>query len=568
VSAAAADWLLSALGNERLYQAVVAVPTLQESVFRGGFQPAPATLDNPAVRRRLHSGLLGRLDRLEALLRQGTGSPWASAGEVLQALDTAWLLRHWRALLRGAAGAPALAVAMALDSRAGVRARGLRLLRRRGLWGSGWRPRQEALPPALRWLVPAAAPVPAAEAPAPAPAVTHEMGVLRDALARHRERLRESDQEQRQARLQWGQREKELRRELRESRAAAEQAAADVEARVAKAVAAFRQHALGVTPECARLAEAVAESERGDLVERAERVLADQRRQNELHGTYSEVRARIRELCAMAQRLGLCMDESVTVLPGVRGVHAAICREVDRLQALLPAEEPPMAELAAQLVARIKEPRPVPEAVSELARLEGLLGIDVIADLLGDEGLRQVRTALLRRRQVVTETVLAGAADATPASVAARAPRELWDVHAALASGSTPAVRVFIDGYNAIRRVPELAAIEENGGLTRSREALCDLCRRRAHLLAHMEIVFDGQGALSAREERDGLMVVFSNGLRDSQNADEYLVARVARARSEGGPVWLVTDDRGLRAQSGSWCDAYIGCLDWYRFVS
>jgi hypothetical protein len=568
LSVAAADWLLEAFGNDRLYQVVMAVPALHDSVFRGGFQPAPATLAKPAVRRRLRAILLGRFERVEPLLREAAGAPWSEAAQALQALADAWLCRHWRSLLRGT-GNPAIAVAMAIDSRPGIRARGLRLLRREFLWGPGWQARPEELPADLRCLVPTAAGEPATPAPAvprvvgAGSASEHDLAVLRDALGRHREKLRESDQALRHARLEWEQHEKDLRRDLREARAVAQQASSAVEARVADGMAAFRQDALGITPESARLTEASAAPAVGTLLERAERVLEAQRRQNELHGTYATLRARIRELAGMAQRLGACVDESVKVLPEVRSVHAAICREVDRLQALLPGGEPSVAELATQLVARIKEPRSGAETLAELDRLERLLGIDVIAELLGADGLRQVRAALDRRRHFVTDTLHGGGEPAT----APRRPRELWDVRSDLAGSAQAPVRVFVDGYNMIRRVPELAACEESGGLGRGRQALCELCRCRARLLLHLEVVFDGAGALSAREECDGLTVVFSNGLRDSQNADDYLRGRVAKARTEGGAVWLVTDDRGLRSQAEPHCDAFIGCADWYRFL-
>jgi hypothetical protein len=569
VSEAAADWLLSALGNERLFQAVLAVPLLQDAVFRGGFQPAPATLAKPAVRMRLRAALLGRLERVEALLRQALEAPWAPACRALQILDADWLRRHWRDLLRGT-GSPALAVAMAIDARPAVRRRGLRLLRRQALWRPDWPARPERLPAEVRLLAPFAPVAVPAAPPAPAAGVVdaglqHDIAAQREALARQRDKVREGEHELRQARLEGEQRERELRRELREARAASEQAVGAVEARVTAAVAAFKREALGLTPEVARLADAATAVGTVALLARAEDVLAEQRRQNELHGTYEAIRARIRELAAMAQRLGVCMDESVKVLPDVRRVHAAVCRELDRLQSLLPEADILATDLATQLMARIKEAAPASDVLPQLDRLEGLLDLDLIADLLGAASLRHVREALAQRRRLIAAVVHAGGAPVVAA--AAVRVREIWDVRAALNGGAAPAIHVFVDGYNVIRRVPELALHELNEGMSRSRDIFCGLCRVRARSFARVEVVFDGQGALSAREERDGLTVVFSNGLRESQNADEYLLARLGRARIEGGAVWLVTDDRGLRAQAEPCCDAFVGCADWHRFL-
>jgi hypothetical protein len=567
LSEAAADWLLSALGNERLFQAVVAVPLLQDAVFRGGFQPAPATLAKPAVRLRLRTVLLGRQERVEALIRQAQDAPWGPACQALRILDGDWLQRNWRGLLRGA-GSPNLALAMAIDERPAIRRRGVRLLRRHAPWRPDWQARPECLPPEVQALAPAAPPAAPLLPPDPTPATAglqHEVAVQRDALARHRDKLRESELELRQTRLEGEQREKELRRELREARAAGEQDAAAVQVRIAAAVAEFKREALGLHDDLPRLAAAAAEPGTAALLKRAESVLEEQRRQNDAFGTYEAVRDRIRELTAMSQRLGLCMDESVKVLPDLRRVHAAVCRELDRLQALLPGDDMPSSDLVAQLVARIKEVPPDAEAAAHLDRLEGLLGVDVLTDLLGTEGLRHVRETLAQRRRLIAAAVHDAGAPAPPASTP-RA-REIWDVRAALNGGHAATVNVFIDGYNVIRRVPELAAHEQNEGLSRSREEFCGLCRARARLFSAVEVVFDGQGALSAREEHDGMTVVFSNGLRESQNADEYLVARLAKVRAEGAQVWLVTDDRGLRAQAELCCDAFVGCADWYRFL-
>jgi Skp family chaperone for outer membrane proteins len=263
ISDAAAEWLLAALGNGRLYSAVMAVPALQDSVFRGGFQVAPATLAKPTIRKRLRLTLLGRSDRVVGLLREPGDVPWADAVCLLRALDGDWLKRNWRGLLRASAN-PALAAAMVADERQAIHRRGLRLLRRTAPWLPTQTARPEALPAELRCAMPPApADLPAA-LPASGPATDagrqHETENLRDALSRQRDKARQNEQELRQARLEWEQREKDLRREIREARAGAEQAAAEVNARVAASAATFRQEVLGITPATARLAEASADA--------------------------------------------------------------------------------------------------------------------------------------------------------------------------------------------------------------------------------------------------------------------------------------------------------------------
>lgn len=564
ISDDAADWLLSAVGNDRLWSALVAVPGLQDVVFKGGFHLHPSSLDKPAVRRRLRSALLGRLERLEALLRDVPESPWAAAVAMASALSEDWLRRHWRGLLRGS-GDPCWAVALVLDARPALARRGQRLLRCRGLWAPGWRGDPSALPAPLRS---AALPAPSPVAPAPAPAASSReaTGELRAALDRQRERVRAGQHELRQAQQAWELREKDLRRELREAHAAADEAAARAKTQIAESIRAFKVDALGLTGALSQIATAAGDPAVEALLGRAERALEDQRQHNQAHGTYESLRARIRELEAMAQRLGQCMDESIRVLPEVRRLHAAICRETERLRALLPDVEPPVTELVAQLLGRVKQAADAGQVLAELDRIEHLLGTEVLADLLGPQGQEQVRGALSQRRRMVTDAVHGPAVKAL-APPPIRRPREIWDVRAAVAHGAAGAVHVFVDGYNVIRRTPDLAALEQQEGLARGREALCQLCRARARSFAHLEVVFDGQGALSAREACQGVTVVFSRGLHDSQNADEYLLARLPRCHDDGQPVWLVTDDGGLRHRAEPCCQAFIAVTDWVRFL-
>lgn len=568
LSDAAGEWLLSALGNERLLAAVMALPALQDAVFKGGFQPVPATLDKPAVRRRLRVALLGRCERAEALLREAQDVPWSAAVEMVRALDESWLKRHWRGLVRGT-GNPGWAVALLLDSRPALSRRGQRLLGRSCLWRADWAARPAGLPAALRTVARAGGDETAVQAP-PREAVrgpaTGDHEALRAALSRQRDKVREGQQELRQAQQASEQREKELRREVREAYARADRATAAADERIAEAIRAFKHDALGLTPDLLRLADAMADPTLDALLEHAERVLEQQRRLNEVHGTYESVRARIRALGTTAQRLSLCLEESIHVLPEVRRLHATVCREADRLRKLLPEIEAPVTELAAQLLGRIKEAAQAGEVLAELDRIEQLLQSETVSGLLGTDGVRHVRDVLSQRRRLVTDAVH-GPALPGPRAPAVPAPRELWDVRTALAEESAAAIWVFVDGYNAIRRVPDLAAVECNEGLARSREVFCQLCRNRARAFAHMEVVFDGQGALSAREENNGVTVVFSKGLRESQNADDYLVTRLARARAEGVAVWLVSDDGGLRARAEASCTAFVACADWARFL-
>jgi uncharacterized protein len=99
------------------------------------------------------------------------------------------------------------------------------------------------------------------------------------------------------------------------------------------------------------------------------------------------------------------------------------------------------------------------------------------------------------------------------------------------------AVRWLIDGYNVIRRSPDLAAAEKKS-LEAGRQALCRLLSRAAHLSGdHFTVVFDGAGGGSS-SGIVGVRVVFSSA---RETADRVL----ARMAAESGAV--VSSDREVR---------------------
>ncbi len=112
------------------------------------------------------------------------------------------------------------------------------------------------------------------------------------------------------------------------------------------------------------------------------------------------------------------------------------------------------------------------------------------------------------------------------------------------------ALHLLIDGYNLIRRCPELARLDRED-LARGREALLARLAVYRRVKAHrITVVFDGAGApvgLPERDRKAGIRVLFSRG---GETADR-LIARLAREEPESALV--VTSDAALqRAVSSS----------------
>lgn len=106
------------------------------------------------------------------------------------------------------------------------------------------------------------------------------------------------------------------------------------------------------------------------------------------------------------------------------------------------------------------------------------------------------------------------------------------------------ALHLLIDGYNVIRRSPELGRIDRED-LERGREALLERLAAYRRLRPHrITVVFDGAGApggLPERDRRAGIRVLFSRG---GETADR-LIARLAHEEREA--VLVVTSDAALR---------------------
>jgi len=99
-------------------------------------------------------------------------------------------------------------------------------------------------------------------------------------------------------------------------------------------------------------------------------------------------------------------------------------------------------------------------------------------------------------------------------------------------------MRWLVDGYNVIRRSPELAA-RERRSLEEGRQALCGLLARAARASGdEFTVVFDGARGGGTGSGGAGVRVVFSSA---RETADRVL----ARLAASGGAV--VSNDREVR---------------------
>lgn len=93
----------------------------------------------------------------------------------------------------------------------------------------------------------------------------------------------------------------------------------------------------------------------------------------------------------------------------------------------------------------------------------------------------------------------------------------------------------FVDGYNVIRRAPDLAALERES-LQAGRDALCRLLATAARRSGdHFTVVFDGARGGGSALAGEGVRIIFSSG---REKADHVL----ARLAAPG--IAVVSNDR------------------------
>ncbi len=574
------------LGAEALC-GVLRVPSVGlEVLFKGGFQISPRGMSRPAVRARLVA-FFSREPQLAELLLSVPEGPWWSWFELLQVLDEDWLRVNWRDLVRY--GGLCAAAALALDIRPGLWARGRRLLRREDYWAArtrGGSPVHSEPCSVLAELLFGEAPerVDPPSRGETVPGGSEEGGGglkrqvvdLRRSLDNHRARLRTQKKALKQAEQDALEQHKRLQAEVRCAQARVHELEASLEARVAAGVAAVKRRLFGLDP---ALREAASETDResGGLLVRFHDVLRRQRLLNEKAGVLSDLRRQIEELEQAARELRTCIDDSVTVLPQARDIHGELTRRIRTLRERLGTvvEENEQSDLSSHLRAWIKSVHLAPEGAADLDRAAHLLEDSMLVELLGSAEIDELRGLLEERRDLLRELQDKAPEDGRK-HASGHAPggrswaRELWDPTAELEAraGDPREVWLFVDGYNAIRRVSALREIEEKRGSAEARRELCALCRRKLPAFAHLEIVFDGAGPLSERDSSSGVVIAFSEHATADQNADRYLMARLSREQSPERRLWLVTDDFGLRGQVEDVCEAFISPVHFHQYLT
>ncbi|OGV78541.1 MAG: hypothetical protein A3K19_17925 [Lentisphaerae bacterium RIFOXYB12_FULL_65_16] len=584
LSREAASWLAAALDDQTLFDFLVSREVGQGLFFKG-FQVNVRNAGKPAVRNRVRSELLRSPELLSGLLE--CPGPWRAWCKTLAMFEEKWLLSHWRDLVR-VSRRQDVVVALVVDARPAVAARGRRFLRLTRFWD-----RPPAASPASRiggglqflaelLATPRVVPTDTPERAGGVVATERRVRVLDDQLAAARERLARERTSAQEAAARWTEERKKLQAENRDLRSQLhavhrelERQLAQTDERVRAGAEGFQCRVLGLSEEVVHIREALAAAQVDRVQDRVEPMLEQHRRLNEKYGALSALRAELATLQNGEKRLLQCVEESVVVLPELHRLLADLRQRRDSLQALLPdavREAASEGDLGNALLARVKGAHFQADWGAELDRVVALLEVPLVGELLGAAGLERLQRAASERHKVLARARPCapelGRGQGGGASRGEPQGREIWDVAGALERRQVPAsVWLVVDGYNTILGEPRLAAMAEQHGLAKAREEMVRLCRRRAVMFRGVEVVFDGAGPLSVRETLDGVTEVFAAQKQESQNADVYILGRITAMQPSVDAIWLVTSDQGLRRSVESCCNAFIKPSDFCRFL-
>jgi len=504
----------------------------------------------------------------------------------LEIFDEEWLVASWRGLLRWRGGRM-MAAAMAGDAREAVLARGWRLLRLHGFWEKDPVPRPGDLDvqftiESLHAFLGDPAPADRGENSARAKeqaerlaAGEREREKLANSAARQREKAEALERQTEAERQEWGRERAELRRRLRAAEEAHASLTAGFEAEVQRRLAQYRRQTLGVTETVEGIARDLDASPTDDLLQAVDATVRRHRELNEAFGTVSRLRAELRALRQAQGELEDCLGESVRVLPEARTLAGTVRKRVEHLEQRLSEARAGGADggAADDFLRYIRSAPPDADGLARLVELEKTLAGGWLEGVLGASLAGRVRQALCERRDRLAtlehERALAALPAAEPARPSAPPPAagEVWDVAAGLRRLGQTRPALIIDGYNLIRRAPELDEMTDGDGLAAPRELLVQWCRAKAGAFDRIEVVFDGVGAVSQRERVDNLTVTFARRAAESQNADDYIVGRVTEWQAAGLVVWVVTEDYGLRQRVATLAAGFVGSADMVRHL-
>lgn len=575
LSPVVAAWIVEHADRRALGEFLAGMANHFPHLFNG-FKASSDAVHKAPVRSRFAS-LLAHNSELPDLLLAECPGPWRDAASLLERWQPELVMDLWRPLTR-LHGTPLIPAAMTQLSDPALVERGRRALMRRTLWEreaplTTRRGDDEAVA-ALRLLARSVAETngPGKHDSAAAPPDTEKTPKRETRIRKQLERVGNELREARDLAAQKQQaQENALHTEQKRARQAENELQslqAHLEERVQKRLHQYRRDVLLIkTPNTVPDLDLNPEwLDHAGLLEQADRLLEQQARINEKHGTRSRLQRQLEETRERLRNLDAAAADSLSPHPEQARVRELLADHARRIEESLGTDPRDMPAVAASFFGQIRSIPADARAESALDAVAEVLEKPVLRSMVGPTWARELRLAIETRREycatIRAETVAAQAEDPSNPAAGPAAPREIFDVTGELLRKTDAEVRMYVDGYNVL--------LEQSGDppsqLAEARRTLEQCLRRHLNHIALVELVYDGIGSLQTREQQGNLVISFAPKRAPEQNADDLLVSRLRSANADG-QRWLVTSDAELRARARPFCDAFVTAKAFNQFL-
>ncbi|NIA08337.1 MAG: hypothetical protein GWP10_00825 [Nitrospiraceae bacterium] len=575
----AANWLVSQLSPKSfLHFAQILMQDPEGQTALSGFRITQNSIKKSSVRQAITARLVPLLVsskwvRSAFFLISFPHARWFRWAEVIEIDSETWLLENWRTLIKGT-GDPALAIAFALDDRPSLAQKGERALRRKSLWKEKLSTSKELLPgpwAELSGLL--------REKDYRSPSETEALAGLQTRLDELSARLQRGEQEKVRLKkikkklesrigdlearcLEQNALVKAVKAKLKEQARHAKALEKAIDSEVEAGIARFYREFCNCDGCEQGLWEDSLRGRTKDLLKTVERALMAQARLDIRYGTRSRVTARLKNLESKYREVERAISDALVPTQALLKARKALQLEIVHWRQMLPGAEEAGSPLAEMILGQARAFGASEKGISKIEALLGELERPILQSLLNEnekESLRRRLQSVLAERKKTWQTLMV--ATHLPIRILSHEIEDISNLsafilrHYDLCSDSV----LLVDGYNAIKSSAEWATLDRHN-FTRARERFIELWELRARDWARVELIFDGQERHVSVEEREHLMVVYTDTKFKSQNADLYIKSRMQDLKTEdpGTRLFLITADRELRESVSKWCDYFV----------
>lgn len=307
-----------------------------------------------------------------------------------------------------------------------------------------------------------------------------------------------------------------------------------------------------------------------DLNKRTKEVLQKQRELDRVHHTRQQLRDELNRVEENLKAVNLAMDESMRLAPGIIELKKDLQKRSNELREKLREEvhrEEGCSEAAARLEQFVKSQSNSDEGLLEmLDRVHEFTESRLGKLLLSHPGDQERLQQLVARKQTDCAIAQGAFSELITQRVNTKVTSNMLHItQLKKFEERFSEVEVYVDGYNVIKRDPYWAAQETTtNGFSVTRSEFVKLCERVAKNFRELTVVFDSDVVVDNIERRGNLTIVYVAKTNESQNADNYIVgklAELAQKDQENGATahrWLVSDDFKLRLRVSETCEASV----------